>query len=207
MSRTQKTSCAGDNLRNRDFFGQPVSLQYLGRDKYNTKLGGFCSLVVFAIILALMGEIILQLTTGESYEVFNSRMYFNTKEHLGDYATFEDLRFDLAVGTYNLTDRKYVELNPQYVQIKAYQINSPHTSDTYTKLSDLYPCEFGVNFNDTNNFKESVMSKSLCVNSSEAMLLAGEDNYWKDTSVILYITKCDALTYPEICETDEERMM
>lgn len=50
------------------------------------------------------------------------------------------------------------------------------------------------------------MSQSLCVNSFEAMLLAGEDNYWKDTSVILYITTCDLrkLTWPNACETDEE---
>ena len=75
-------------------------------------------------------------------------------------------------------------------------------------MNDLYPCESGDNFIDTDNFKDSVMSKSLCVNSSEAMLLAGEDNYWKDTFVILYITKCDGskLTSPETCETNEESL-
>ena len=108
MSRTHRTLCDGDYLIDRDFFGHPVSLQYLGREKYKTKLGGFCSLIVFAMILTMMIEIIVQLTIGDSYKVFNSKVYFNTTEQLGDNATFKDLQLDLSVGTYDLNEHTYV---------------------------------------------------------------------------------------------------
>ena len=116
-SRKLKPSYAGDCLKDRDSFGQPVSLQYQGRDKYKTKLGGFCSLIVLAIVLGLLLEFVIQLHTGASYTIFNSTVYFNTKEQLGERPTFKDIQFDLAVGTWDLIEREYVKLDDRFVQI------------------------------------------------------------------------------------------
>ena len=38
-------------LVNRDFFGQPITVLYKGNEKYKTKLGAFCTILVTVLVL------------------------------------------------------------------------------------------------------------------------------------------------------------
>ena len=52
----------------KDIYGQPVTVNYRGRDAFKTKLGAFCSIVTYALILFNTVQLCLQWVDGSKQE-------------------------------------------------------------------------------------------------------------------------------------------
>ena len=71
-------------VRNRDSFGQSISLKYLGRGKYKTKCGGLLTILIRGIILTMTIGLLITLATEQSHKSYTSKIYIDTDELLGD---------------------------------------------------------------------------------------------------------------------------
>ena len=56
-----KENCLRHFLRNRDSFGHTVSLEYKGRDKYNSVVGGILTLLMQGLTLVLVIQAVMEI--------------------------------------------------------------------------------------------------------------------------------------------------
>ena len=121
-----------EKFKNFDSFGQPIGVFYRGNDVFRTKLGAFCSLIVFSLVLSYIIFDVIVIYTMHHPEISIERKHM-TLNQLMDILPIDFERYEFDMGVL-VTDRNFkaIEVPPE---LGRFVLKTDLTS-----YKDLVPC-------------------------------------------------------------------